>query len=162
MLAVSLHTRLARRTRTIAGPKDSIVLENLWCMVPVQVAHLIFVLAHHNAAVVRALRRCADDDATCWQRFGRKNVHSCFRGMSRPGFLIRNPLIGCTNEPHGSVDSSKPSFNLHSKPPATIMAPKFDLSTPKGLGGFNGFMTSRSYVEGYAYSQVGFASNISI
>eukprot|EP00904_Undaria_pinnatifida_P005973 jgi/Undpi1/2505/HiC_scaffold_13.g05884.m1 len=33
------------------------------------------------------------------------------------------------------------------------MAPKFDLSTPKGLGGFNGFMTSRSYVEGYAYSQ---------
>lgn len=37
------------------------------------------------------------------------------------------------------------------------MAPKFDLSTAKGLGGFNGFITARSYVEGYAYSQVGFA-----
>lgn len=33
------------------------------------------------------------------------------------------------------------------------MAPKFDLSTAKGLGGFNGFITARSYVEGYAYSQ---------
>lgn len=34
------------------------------------------------------------------------------------------------------------------------MAPKFDLSTPKGMGAFNGFISSRSYVEGYAYSQV--------
>lgn len=33
--------------------------------------------------------------------------------------------------------------------------PKFDLSTPKGMGPFNGFISSKSYVEGYAYSQVG-------
>ncbi|CAM9251691.1 unnamed protein product [Choristocarpus tenellus] len=33
------------------------------------------------------------------------------------------------------------------------MAPKFDLSTPKGVLGFNGYMTARSYVEGYAYSK---------
>lgn len=33
--------------------------------------------------------------------------------------------------------------------------PKFDLSTPKGMGAFNGFISSKSYVEGYAYSQVG-------
>lgn len=34
------------------------------------------------------------------------------------------------------------------------MAPKFDLSTPKGMGAFNGYISSKSYVEGYAYSQV--------
>lgn len=33
--------------------------------------------------------------------------------------------------------------------------PKFDLSTSKGMGPFNGFISSKSYVEGYAYSQVG-------
>ncbi|CAM9136602.1 unnamed protein product [Pylaiella littoralis] len=33
------------------------------------------------------------------------------------------------------------------------MAPKFDLSTPKGMGAFNGFISSKSYVEGYSYSQ---------
>lgn len=37
----------------------------------------------------------------------------------------------------------------------TPMAPKFDLATPKGLGGFNGYISSRSYVEGYSFSQVG-------
>lgn len=37
----------------------------------------------------------------------------------------------------------------------TPMAPKFDLATPKGLGGFNGYISSRSYVEGYNFSQVG-------
>ncbi|CAM9531233.1 unnamed protein product [Scytosiphon promiscuus] len=33
------------------------------------------------------------------------------------------------------------------------MAPKFDLATPKGIGAFNGFISSKSYVEGYSYSQ---------
>ncbi|CAM9518299.1 unnamed protein product [Ectocarpus sp. 4 AP-2014] len=33
------------------------------------------------------------------------------------------------------------------------MAPKFDLSTPKGLMPFNGYISSKSYVEGYSYSQ---------
>ncbi|CAN0132623.1 unnamed protein product [Ascophyllum nodosum] len=33
------------------------------------------------------------------------------------------------------------------------MAPKFDLDTPKGIGAFNGFISSRSYVEGYTFSQ---------
>lgn len=38
------------------------------------------------------------------------------------------------------------------------MAPKFDLSTPKGVAAFNGFISSKSYVEGYSYSQVGSVS----
>ena len=31
--------------------------------------------------------------------------------------------------------------------------PKFDITTPKGLSGFNGFMGSKSYLEGWSYSQ---------
>jgi len=33
-----------------------------------------------------------------------------------------------------------------------MAGPKFDVSTPKGLGAFNGFMGSKSYVEGWSYS----------
>mmetsp|Transcript_9425 Transcript_9425/g.14632 ORF Transcript_9425/g.14632 Transcript_9425/m.14632 type:complete len:231 (+) Transcript_9425:111-803(+) len=30
--------------------------------------------------------------------------------------------------------------------------PKFDVTTPKGLAGFNGFMGAKSYIEGYSFS----------
>jgi len=33
-----------------------------------------------------------------------------------------------------------------------MAGPKFDVSTPKGLAGFNGFMGAKSYVEGWSYS----------
>merc|ERR1712194_708532 len=33
------------------------------------------------------------------------------------------------------------------------MGVKFDVSTTKGVAGFNGFMGSRSYIEGYSFSE---------
>jgi len=32
------------------------------------------------------------------------------------------------------------------------MAPSFDLSSPSDLGGFNAYLSTRSYVEGYVFS----------
>lgn len=65
------------------------------------------------------------------------------RSALRPASHTREvDTLLCTITPHLAV---KPD----------TMAPKFDLATPKGIAAFNGFISSKSYVEGYSYSQVG-------
>merc|ERR1712238_606419 len=41
--------------------------------------------------------------------------------------------------------------NTHNK--SKMAGPKFDVATEKGIGAFNGFMGSKSYVQGWEYSE---------
>lgn len=106
-------------------------------------AHLIVVFAHVSQTTRQNLEQ--------WNLNLPARGSVCYRDCAPMRTFLQERLLPPVPSPAQPTLCQRSSCN----PIPSDTMPKFDLSTPKGMGPFNGFISSKSYVEGYAYSQVG-------